>query len=70
MGNKGYGFPCSCVSFKLAKDGELMVGVVYDPMRDELFTAEKGKVACWLVILGYILEWPNPRRMMEHLEEA
>ena len=27
------------------QDGELVAGVIYDPLRDELFTAEKGKGA-------------------------
>jgi myo-inositol-1(or 4)-monophosphatase len=40
-----HGFPFFCVSIALAKNGELITGVVYDPMRDELFTAEKGKGA-------------------------
>jgi myo-inositol-1(or 4)-monophosphatase len=40
-----HGFPFFCVSIALAKNGEVITGVVYDPMRDELFTAEKGKGA-------------------------
>lgn len=39
------GFPYFCVSIALAYKGELIVGVIYDPMRDELFVAEKGKGA-------------------------
>lgn len=34
-----------CVSIALAKDGELLVGVVYDPVRSNLYTAAKGKGA-------------------------
>lgn len=34
---------CSCVSIGLAHDEELILGVVYDPFRDELFVAERGK---------------------------
>lgn len=43
--NYVHGFPYFCVSIALAKNGEVIVGVVYDPMRDELFVAEKGKGA-------------------------
>lgn len=34
---------CSCVSIGLACNEELVLGVVYDPFRDELFVAERGK---------------------------
>lgn len=40
-----HGFPFFCVSIALAHHGEVIVGVVYDPMKDELFVAEKGKGA-------------------------
>ncbi|BBH22681.1 inositol monophosphatase [Paenibacillus baekrokdamisoli] len=40
-----HGFPFFSVSIALAHKGEVIVGVVYDPMRDELFVAEKGKGA-------------------------
>ncbi|RIX60463.1 inositol monophosphatase [Paenibacillus nanensis] len=40
-----HGFPFFCVSIALAYRGEVIVGVVYDPARDELFVAEKGKGA-------------------------
>jgi myo-inositol-1(or 4)-monophosphatase len=52
--NFAHGFPAFCVSMGLerrpaslpaAEDGEIVVGVLYDPLRDELFTAEKGKGA-------------------------
>jgi len=35
--------PFFSVSIALAKDGEAIVGVVYDVMRNELFSAQKGK---------------------------
>ncbi|MDF2716159.1 MAG: myo-inositol-monophosphatase [Paenibacillus sp.] len=38
-----HGFPFFSVSIALAHRGEVIVGVVYDPNRDELFVAEKGK---------------------------
>lgn len=40
-----HGFPFFSVSIALAYRGEIIVGVVYDPLRDELFVAEKGKGA-------------------------
>jgi len=36
-----HGVPIFSVSIGLEKDGELLLGVVYDPNRDELFYAEK-----------------------------
>ncbi|MGN6518494.1 MAG: inositol monophosphatase family protein [Dokdonella sp.] len=36
------GIPHFCVSIALLEAGEPVVGVIYDPLRDELFTASKG----------------------------
>jgi myo-inositol-1(or 4)-monophosphatase len=70
--NFAHGFPVFCVSMGLEHrrpglaadaDGELIAGVVYDPTRDELFTAQKGMGA-----------WLNGRRISvsrtAHLAEA
>ncbi len=43
--NFAHGFPFFCVSIALEEDGELAAGAIFDPNRDELFTAEKGKGA-------------------------
>jgi myo-inositol-1(or 4)-monophosphatase len=52
--NFAHRFPVFCVSLGLehrpsglqeGEDGDLIAGVIYDPMRDELFVAEKGKGA-------------------------
>jgi myo-inositol-1(or 4)-monophosphatase len=43
--NYAHGYPCFCVSIGLEHKGRMEVGVVYDPMRDELFTAERGEGA-------------------------
>ena len=43
--NYAHGFPCYCVSIGLEHEGEIIVGVVYNPNMDELFVAEKGKGA-------------------------
>lgn len=40
-----HGFPFFSISIALAHKGEVIVGVVYDPSRDEMFVAEKGKGA-------------------------
>ena len=40
--NLAYGIPHFCVSVACRLDGVTMVGVIYDPMRDELFEAVKG----------------------------
>ncbi len=41
--NYVHGFPFVCVSIALQKDGKSIVGVVYNPILNELFYAEKGK---------------------------
>lgn len=54
--NFAHGFPQFCVSMGLeqrprggsaADDGQIVAGVIYDPLRDELFSAERGRGA-WL----------------------
>jgi len=54
--NFAHGFPYFCVSMGLErrpaglrdeKDGEMVAGVIYEPLRNELFHAERGKGA-WL----------------------
>jgi myo-inositol-1(or 4)-monophosphatase len=40
--NYSYGYPLFGVSIALEKQGEITLGVVYNPLIDELFTAEKG----------------------------
>lgn len=40
--NFAHGFPHFAVSLGLMIGGELQVGVVYDPLRDELFAAQRG----------------------------
>ena len=43
--NYAHGYPCFCVSIALEHKGVLEVGVVYDPLRDEMFAAERGSGA-------------------------
>lgn len=40
--NFAHGFPVFCISIALENQGEVKVGVIYDPMRDEMFSASKG----------------------------
>lgn len=37
-----YGIPHFCISIALREEGEIMLGLVYDPMVDELWTVERG----------------------------
>ena len=39
--NYAHGYPCFCVSMGLEHERKLELGVIYDPLRDELFTAER-----------------------------
>jgi myo-inositol-1(or 4)-monophosphatase len=40
--NFAHGYPVFCSSVGLTVDGERVAGAVYDPLREELFTAERG----------------------------
>ena len=43
--NFAHSYPVCCVSIAYEEDGKILMGGVYDPFRDELFQAEKGKGA-------------------------
>jgi myo-inositol-1(or 4)-monophosphatase len=45
--NYAHGYPVFGVTLALLEQGEIVLGVTYDPLRDECFTAERGKGA-WL----------------------
>ncbi len=40
-----HGIPMFCISLALEREGELVAAVIYNPILDELYTAEKGKGA-------------------------
>lgn len=40
--NFAHGLPIFCVSLAALRGGEVVVGVTYDPLRDELFAARRG----------------------------
>ncbi len=43
--NYANGIPICCVSIGVEKDGEMLLGAVYNPFMNELFVAEKGQGA-------------------------
>jgi myo-inositol-1(or 4)-monophosphatase len=43
--NFAHSFPVFCVSMGLEHKGQMVAGVVYDPTRDEMFSAEQGSGA-------------------------
>ncbi len=95
--NYSYGIPHFCVSIALQRRNpssplarelggyESVVGVIYDPMRDELFAAERGKGAFMngrpirvsararmeeaIVTVGFSKSEETIRRGMEHLQK-
>lgn len=62
--NFAHGYPMFCASIALAVDGEIVAGVVHDPLRDELFSAEKGGGAH---LNGRRLEVSKAARLIESL---
>lgn len=60
--NYFYGIPLFCVSIALQVKGKLVLGCVYDPMRDECYTAIAGSVAR---LNGLELKVSSRRRMAE-----
>ena len=43
--NYFYSIPHFCISIALRERGEIIVGVIYDPMRDEMWEAQRGEAA-------------------------
>jgi myo-inositol-1(or 4)-monophosphatase len=43
--NYAHGYPCFCVTIALEHKGEIILGVTYDPTRDEMFAAERRRGA-------------------------
>ena len=40
-----HGVPQFCISVGLEREGQIVAGVIYDPIKDELYVAERGKGA-------------------------
>ncbi len=63
--NFAHGYPVFCVSIALVrKDGQLEVGVLYDPTRDEMFSAERGTGAA---LNGEKLQVSKTKKLAESL---
>jgi myo-inositol-1(or 4)-monophosphatase len=43
--NFAHGYPCFCVTLALEHEGRIVIGVTFDPTRNELFAAERGQGA-------------------------
>ena len=43
--NYAHGYPCFCVSIAIEYEKEVIHGIIYDPVKKELFTADKGNGA-------------------------
>jgi myo-inositol-1(or 4)-monophosphatase len=60
--NYANGIPCFCVSIGLAIGGRPMMGVVYDPTRDEMFTALAGQGA---KLDGMPINHPSKEKLLD-----
>ena len=77
--NFAHGLPLFCSTIALEVDGELRVGAVYDPTRDELFTAIRGggaflngeriRVSTAATLIDSLLVTGFPYSVQEKLEE-
>jgi myo-inositol-1(or 4)-monophosphatase len=62
--NYAHGYPVFCVSIALQVEGEVVLGVVYDPTRDELFWAQRGEGA---YLNGRKIKVSDVRKLSESL---
>jgi len=60
--NYAHGYPFFCVSLALEKDGHIIWGIIYDPLRDELFEAAVGMGA---MVNGKPLTVSNTRHIQQ-----
>lgn len=83
--NFAHGYPCFCVTIALEHEGELVIGVTFDPTRNELFTAEKGqgaslnfkpihvstteKLSESLIVTGFPYDFKDRRDFARHLTD-
>lgn len=61
--NYAHRFPFFCVSIAVEMKGKVLLGVVFDPLRNELFFAERGKGA-------YLNEKPIRASSVTHLSKS
>jgi myo-inositol-1(or 4)-monophosphatase len=62
--NFAHGFPMFNVTLAVERNEELIAGVIYDPLRDEMFTAEAGAGAC---LNGRRIQVSNAHNLTEAL---
>lgn len=62
--NYAHGYPCFCVTLALEHDGEIVLGVTFDPTRNELFSAEKG---CGATLNGKPMRVSSTEKLSEAL---
>lgn len=62
--NFAHGFPMFNVTLALERDEELIAGVIFDPIRNELFTAEKG---CGAFLNGNKIHVSSAKRVADSL---
>ena len=83
--NFAHGYPCFCVTIALEHEGEIKVAVTYDPTRDELFSAERGRGASLnnkpirvsrtdelseaLIVTGFPYDFKDKPRFERHLTD-
>jgi len=83
--NYAHGYPCFCVTIALEHNGEIVIGVTFDPTRDELFAAEYGqgaklngkpirvssaeRLADSLVVTGFPYNFKSKPNFERHLTE-
>lgn len=83
--NFAHGYPCFCVTLALEHNGEVVIGVTYDPTRDELFAAEKGcgatlngvpirvsaseRLADSLIVTGFPYNFKENLHFIEHFRD-
>lgn len=60
--NFAAGIPYFCVSLALVREGHVQLAVIYDPLRDECFSAERGKGA---MLNERVLQVPDKLPPME-----
>jgi len=81
--NFAHGYPCFCVTLALENEGEIVIGVTYDPTRNEMFSAEKGqgaslnnkpirvsaaqKLADSLIVTGFPYDFKQRENFARHL---
>jgi myo-inositol-1(or 4)-monophosphatase len=62
--NYAHGFPVFCITIALQFRGALVLGVTYDPLRQEVFTAEKSRGA---FLNGHALRVSKAQALVESL---